>query len=410
MNESFDEYGGNEAEREEELDRFFRHVDSVLWPVFVHAALRRAVTSSQYLYLGRTEFVRIMRSSLRVSELEVLWQAEASKSSKRVLTYTGFKRCVAHIATRLGQARGLRPLDAFIDFLQTHCAKGTLPRHKRVTLSYLSSTSGLTELRVSFNNTIADFFACFAKPPTPFETQILRRHSPRIDVDTARQSLSMTGWTQFCQALKLHSRLSATTLITVFVDIIPVSAVDDLGGLDRDEFSNAFFRLALLLSPQTENVPFQNDSISTPRTTNKNHPEMSPHFVKTTRRTNTRRSSTTIYDPIFNTNSARKSSYESDNEQNFTASRQIRQRCLAGLEFIRSNLADVISAHKSNPRQFHSPSSSSFLNTPPELDSVDLTGILTQRRGNSWVFDSHLFIRAVVSFNRILDKHKFIQE
>mmetsp|Transcript_21520 Transcript_21520/g.25897 ORF Transcript_21520/g.25897 Transcript_21520/m.25897 type:complete len:204 (+) Transcript_21520:189-800(+) len=166
MNESFDEYGGNEAEREEELDRFFRHVDSVLWPVFVHAALRRAVTSSQYLYLGRTEFVRIMRSSLRVSELEVLWQAEASKSSKRVLTYTGFKRCVAHIATRLGQARGLRPLDAFIDFLQTHCAKGTLPRHKRVTLSYLSSTSGLTELRVSFH-------ACIAFIKSPLDCVVL---------------------------------------------------------------------------------------------------------------------------------------------------------------------------------------------------------------------------------------------
>ena len=213
----------------EDPEAFFEEVDKRVWPLFLKLALRHTTTGG----------LSITQSDLRKLgskvDVDIVWASEKQQK----MGYSSFKRALAKIAARK------RPgafVEAFVELLQHIHLEPHLRR------DVTAAKAACAHILSLFHSCLGEFFFHFATPPSSYERNVLKRHAPRIGVDIGRQSLTLRGWTAFCLAFGLRSRIPAPALAAIFVDSSHVCAVDDIGGLTIDEFLDAVLRVSLLLA------------------------------------------------------------------------------------------------------------------------------------------------------------------
>lgn len=237
-----------------EDDSFFREIDSLLWPVFVYAAIHNYARRDLLCHMSSNHFVKLLRpfatssgdDFLSVAGVSVIWHAEAQKHNKK-FPFSAFKRALGVVSHRL-DPDAPSPTKAFVsfldDFVETATRQGMV--HERKSIEECTVPVALFPI-------LYDFFSCYSSMPTSYEIDVLGRHAARHDVSAGRQSLAVPGWTAFASDFRLTERLSSVLLAQIFVDSCRVAAVDDLGGLTREEFAEAFLRAALALAGKKEN-------------------------------------------------------------------------------------------------------------------------------------------------------------
>ncbi|KAJ8604004.1 hypothetical protein CTAYLR_003343 [Chrysophaeum taylorii] len=207
---------------------FFRQVDRMLWPIFMHAVLRRQTVGATTCHLARTDFVKLLveASGMSSAELGLVWVAEARRTN--CFAFSTFKRAIAIVAHRLSPDES--PIEAFVSFLIRFSENAA--KHERVDVSFEWTTCGT--LLATFGPCLTDIFSCYA----------------------GRDSLvDARAWAAFAADFALVDRLSAIHITTILVDSLSIAAVDDLGAMDRDEFVEAVFRAALTLADNTGKNP-----------------------------------------------------------------------------------------------------------------------------------------------------------
>lgn len=201
-------------------DKFFRGVDEILWPIFVHSVLRR---NSRRFFMTQSAFVKLIApvcaGGLSTSELALVWAAEAQAT--KVFSFAAFKRSICIVAYRIAPRDARSPTASFVWFLERLVAHATQRGLCHVPAPF--DRAACAPLIASFTPALVDLHAFYAADG---------------------RGVSVAGWTNFINDFSLE--LSSFDVTAIFVDSRRV--VDDNACLATDEFVEAVCRAAVSLA------------------------------------------------------------------------------------------------------------------------------------------------------------------
>lgn len=220
-------------------------LDAVLWPVYVRGALRGTNLSRKEAcgHVSQREFLRLLRGcGLDGAQLAIVYTGAVSRHAERRFPFSAFKRSLCSIACRLEPE--LRPAAALVRFVD----RAVLLWPAREPIALAPARDACASVVDAFAPCLAKVFAFFARAPTAYEANVLKRHASRADVDRMQQALPFKGWAGFAATFAFADRLGPDAVSAIFVDASAVAAADALGGLTLEEFYDAVLRAALLLA------------------------------------------------------------------------------------------------------------------------------------------------------------------
>ena len=198
--------------------------------------------------------VKLQSPPLR-AELEIMHRSESASHPSQKFLFSCFVKCVIKIATRK-KSKNYTDVQLVALTVKKYFVPLAEKRKSRPIESELSAAASMKE---KFFPCIRDCFQFFAKMPTQYEQEELKRHGLRKDMNQMTQSLPYHDYQNICACFNLSASvgtaltaLNASELAFAFFDSINVRDKDVVGGLTVDEFWEVLVRCCVMYKEKSE--------------------------------------------------------------------------------------------------------------------------------------------------------------
>ena len=177
--------------------------------------------------------------------MEIMHKSETSNHPEKKFMFSCFVKSVIKLSTR---KKSTKFTDA--ELVGLTVKKYFVPlSEKRATRDVTSELEESASLRDKFLPCVKDSFQFFAKHPSNYELDDLKRHERRPDMNHMTQSLGFHDFQSICSCFNLSAgvgvaltAMTATQLAFAFYDAHSVKCKDIVGGLTVEEFWEVLVR------------------------------------------------------------------------------------------------------------------------------------------------------------------------